>query len=316
MKMPSKLIAFLAAVIIFAACGAGDRNFAITYGDAAAGAPIPLELPVTDSVEVEMWAVDVDDAYFNMHSGWGYATEMETQALDRMVIRNANISLETTDFENTADSVEVIIANYGGFIENSNRWMFTMDGEDFWIADYTLRVPVNYFDTVNRLLMALGRVINFGSSSEDITRQFQDMESRLNIRLEEERRLLAMIENAGSLEDLINLEARLADLRITIESLRRSMTDMDHLAAFSTIHLILHEVSEDGGIIPTWEGFDNRLISAFVSSIAFTASLIEGFAVLIAYIILPLALLAVPVSIVLLVMKRIRSKRINLEERT
>ena len=177
------------------------------------------------------------------------------------------------------------------------------------MAEYTLRVPVDNFDTVNRLISALGTVLSFSSTSEDVTLRFQDLESRLNIRLEEERRLLAMIENAGELEDLINLEARLADLRITIESIRRSMTDMDHLAAFSTIHLSIREVSEEDTAVPVWYGFNDRLISAFGDSFTFSAMLVEGFFVLIAYLILPVSIIFIPVLIVLLVMKKIKNNK-------
>ena len=318
MKTRVKFICFTLFLMLFAACGSADFDRAAVSVDA----PAPAAAPAVDEVWLDdmEWdvAVEEEGAFrLNMYGAAAYSmAEIQADVLaNRRVIRNSSISMETDDFINTSETVEIIIASYGGFIENSNRWMFTVNDEDFWMAEYTLRVPVDNFDTVNRLISALGTVTHFSSTSEDVTLRFQDLESRLNIRLEEERRLLAMIENAEELEDLINLEARLADLRITIESLRRSMTDMDHLAAFSTIHLHLREVSEEGGILPVWHGFNDRLISAFGDSFIFSVAMIEGFLVFIAYIILPALLIFIPVLIVLLVMRKIKNNK-NAEEKS
>ena len=304
MTKPSKLnllgILFF-ALIIFAACGGGADG-----GGAAAPAAPAAEAPASDA----QWAAqDTGVSELYMAAATDYA--QPSLPLDRMVIRNANLSMEAVDFENTANSIEAVIASYGGFVEHTRRWMVTVHDTDFWNADYTLRVPVQHFDSANRQIMALGHVVSFSTSSEDVTMQFQDMESRLAIRMEEEQRILTMIENTNALEDLIILEARLADLRIVMESYRRSILEIDHLASFSTINLFLREVTGEEGIMPTWDGFSGRMAGAFGSSVNFTLSLIEGFAVLIATIILPLAVLAAPVLIAVFVIKRVTGRRIN-----
>jgi hypothetical protein len=135
--------------------------------------------------------------------------------------------------------------------------------------------------------------------------QFQDIESRLNIREEEERRILAMIESTGSLEELIRLEARLGDLRLAIERYRRRMMEIDHMASFSTIDLMLSEVSEDEAIVPLDASFGDRMAAGFQGSVEFSLRLLEGVAMLAAMVALPLFIISLPVLAAFFIIRRI-----------
>ena len=214
--------------------------------------------------------------------------------------------METDRFEYTVSGIERTVNNFGGFVESSSRHIIRRQGEDIWHADYVLRVPVDHFDMVNRYIMAFGEVVNFSTTSEDVTLQFQDLTSRLRIREEEERRLLTMIENTNDLNELIRLETRLANLRIVMERYSRRMTELDHLAGFSTIHLSLTETSEKSAIIPYDYNFFIRMTTAFGSSVDFSFALLEGMAILVAMLALPLAILAVPVLAGLIIVRRMR----------
>jgi len=291
MKKLFKLLLILTVLTVISACGSGDRTYG---GGSVAMAPAPAAAPAAP-------AVDSADVGFTMESA------AQTNFLDRMVIRNAHLSMETERFDRTVHEVERIVEIYGGFIESSNHWLsHARDREEaFWFADFTLRVPVDHFDAANRDIKALGLVVSFSTTSEDVTMQFQDLESRLRIREEEERRILTMIENTTDLDELIRLETRLANLRIVMERYQRHKTEIDHLASFSTIHLSLREVeSEDATAILQVDSFTNRMTTAFSDSIEFSLALIEGFVVLIAAVILPIAIIAAPILLVLYLRKR------------
>jgi cell fate (sporulation/competence/biofilm development) regulator YmcA (YheA/YmcA/DUF963 family) len=161
-------------------------------------------------------------------------------------------------------------------------------------------VPAAYFDYVNREITQLGVVTNFTTSSEDVTMMFMDLESRLNIRLEEERRLTAMRAVADEIEDMLTLERELTDLRITIDSYRRRMTEIDHLATFATIRVAVREV----GVIASASGFGSRIASAFSLSVDLTVVLFEAISIAVAYTIVPAVLIAVPTIIIYKIVKR------------
>lgn len=240
---------------------------------------------------------------------------------DRMVIRNADIAMDTLYFELTVDAIESAVATHGGFIESSSRRLSTRHGFEgqFWYSNFVIRVPVARFDAANRDFTALGQVTRFTTSSEDVTMLFQDLESRLNIREEEQRRVEIMLENATELRDIINLEAQLSELRITIDAYRRRMTEIDQLASFSTIRVTVREVKElieeeeeeydpYYGIDPYYYedgGFFARMGGAFGSSVNFTMLVLENIAVFVAAVLLPIAIIAVPAFGLFLLIRRL-----------
>ena len=317
--MMNKLTPVLIIIAVFiTACGAPDRAVGEMAGGTApqaVAAPAAPEAPAAElTVQTEIFS---GDFYMDMdfaEEAWGDTWDTEVRSnifenislLDRMVIRTASLFMETGRFEYTVSNIERTIDNFGGFIESSNQHTIRRQGEDLWRADYVLRVPVDHFDTVNRYIMTFGEVVSFSTTSEDVTLQFQDLTSRLRIREEEERRLLRMIENTDDLAERIRLETRLANLRIVMERYNRRMTELDHLASFSTIHLSLAEVSEKPVISPYDDNFFIRITTAFGSSIDFSLALLEGIAILAAMLVLPLAILAVPILSGLLIVKRMR----------
>jgi hypothetical protein len=300
-----KLVSLIIFAVLLAACGGGS----VTYESATA--PAPPAAPQLAEVAWEM------DDYFDSSTGFGRSDLPPTPASntvidERMVIRTSEISLEVSDFNGTVVSIEEIINSYGGFVENANQWQFSGNvNRLLWQGNFTLRVPVAHFDTVNGLITELGHVNNFSAWSEDITLQFTDMQSRLAVREEEERRILSVMENTDDLEILIELEARLANTRIVLERYRRRMIELDHLASFSTITVWLREASENEYVFSIFDGFTGRIASAFSNSVSLGFMFLEGIGVVIAALAVPVSLMAVFALIVYRIFKKAKAHSVK-----
>jgi len=254
----------------------------------------------------------------------GQATGIGTDLQLRMVIRSADMSIQTLEYEDTVAEMERVILNRGGFIESSRQWMSNITVHDqsllLWRGEFVLRVPSGLFDVVNRELVALGQVVNFSTASIDVTQEFHDLGSRLSIREEEERRVEYMREIATDLDEIIELEARLTQLRLTIDAYRRRREEIDQLATFATITLSLHEAVEIEESeeeeeeeeyyvpLPPEDGFLTSLGNAFGASVNFTARVLEVLAIAIATIVLPVGILAVVGFLGYLVVKKSRKR--------
>lgn len=165
---------------------------------------------------------------------------------NRKLIRRADVQIETTSFETSLQNLEVMVAEYGGYVESSvvdgNRDK-AMSGQPRF-AGYTVRVPQDKFSAFLTASGNLGNVTNRSSSTQDVTEQYVDTEARLtSLRIKEER-LLEMLRKTEKLEDIVNLESTLADTRYQIESLTGSLRKLDGLVSYSTISLELREVLE------------------------------------------------------------------------
>lgn len=154
------------------------------------------------------------------------------------LILNADLSLETQDFEKSAADIEKMTAEAGGYIESSGTYGDTGSRS----ANYTLRVPQEKFEQFYAQLGENMHVVSRSRSSEDVTEQYTDIETRLATLQTKHERLLALLEKADKMEDIIALENALADCEYEIDSLTGSKRRYDDLVGFSTFYINLREV--------------------------------------------------------------------------
>ncbi|MCL1987297.1 MAG: DUF4349 domain-containing protein [Firmicutes bacterium] len=287
----------------------------------ACGADTPPEPPVLAPEVVESWAMDAPvaggglfgDATFSTQQSESLAISEEAAVAspliltDRLVVRTANMSLETNTFVQTVANIEQLVELYDGFVETSSRNLVVQEEQEFWNANFVLRVPIENFDNVNNQLRAIGEVTNFTTFSEDVTSQFRDLETRMQIHREEERRLLLMISNATTVSDVITLQSRLSSLQLTMERTNRRMTEIDHLASFSTINLLLRESTA-----PAATNFAARLATAFVGSLDITVNMFVTLATIFFAVILPLAIISLPIILIALAVRKSNKNKKNL----
>lgn len=165
---------------------------------------------------------------------------------NRKIIKNGNIHIQTETFNESVNQITAYIQSLGGYIESSN-----IDGTDFYAkykggryARLSVRIPQKSFDTFMNKGGEFGNVSNLSSSSEDITSQYVDTETRLKALNIRKDHLMALLEKSGELKDLFEIEKELGDVTYEIESLKGTLQNYDSLVDMSTIEVQIEEVSE------------------------------------------------------------------------
>ena len=152
--------------------------------------------------------------------------------------RTPSSSCAPRDFDAASPDLEKLTAETGGYIESSS-----LSGDKgSRSAYYTLRIPQEKFETFYAQLGDRAHVVYSSRSSEDITEQYTDIETRLATLQTKHERLLALLDQAGKMEDIISLENALADCEYEIDSLTGSKRHYDDLVGFSTFYVDLEEV--------------------------------------------------------------------------
>lgn len=164
---------------------------------------------------------------------------------NQKIIRNLDYNFETLEYEKSIEAIEAVCSELGGFVENSSQGGRSLgDRNQLRYANYTLRIPQEKLEDFKSNESRIGTVTRSSSSSDNVTRQYYDTESRVkSLRIQEER-LLALLEKSGRLADIIELEQALAQVRYEIESLTTSLQHYDDLVSFSTVQISLNEVAE------------------------------------------------------------------------
>ncbi len=157
----------------------------------------------------------------------------------RKIIRSGDVSLEVDSYEATYTKLsELVNAEKGQIAAASTQKMANGKIQ----ATVTLRIPPERFEAVLAKLKEFGSVRNQRIGSEDVTKAYIDLETRLKgkeILAERLRKLLA--EGKGTVKELMEVEVQLGATNEALEQIKGEIKYYDNLVGLSTITLRISE---------------------------------------------------------------------------
>jgi len=217
-------------------------------------------------------------------------------------IKTANVSLTSPDFDFSVAELKNIVAAYGGFFENSNMFNYLSAKVPYKRLTATIRVPAERYEFARQAVESLGKHVSTNESSREVSSEYYDLESRINTKKTEEIRLLALIEQATELDQLINLERRLGEVRTDIEIYGSRLKQIDSLASYSTINIEIKETPE--GYPREENDFFKRLRDGFSGSVTGTLNVLQGIVIFLAYLSVPAVLAGLLALVALFIYRR------------
>ena len=201
----------------------------------------------------------------------------EVQETDRKLIRNVNLSLQTKEFDTVLDNMSQKVKDLGGYIQDSSVWGSSSDYSSSRSASYTLRIPSDKLDEFIDVVETLGNVTYKNESVDDVTLRYVDVDSHKKALETEQERLLALLEKAENVEDIITIENRLSDVRYELENYESQIRLLDNQIDYSTVYVDISEVSRvtDTGK----QGFFEEVASRFSDSVYVVLMGLRGFAI-------------------------------------
>lgn len=201
----------------------------------------------------------------------------EVQETDRKLIRNVNLSLQTKEFDTVLENMSQKVKDLGGYIQDFSVWGSSSDYSSSRSASYTLRIPSDKLDEFIDVVETLGNVTYKNESVDDVTLRYVDVDSHKKALETEQERLLALLERAENVEDIINIENRLSDVRYELENYESQIRLLDNQIDYSTVYVDISEVSRvtDTGK----QGFFEEVASRFSDSVYVVLMGLRGFAI-------------------------------------
>ena len=201
----------------------------------------------------------------------------EVQETDRKLIRNVNLSLQTKEFDTVLENMSQKVKDLGGYIQESSVWGSSSDYSSSRSASYTLRIPSDKLDEFIDVVETLGNVTYKNESVDDVTLRYVDVDSHKKALETEQERLLALLEKAENVEDIITIENRLSDVRYELENYESQIRLLDNQIDYSTVYVDISEVSRvtDTGK----QGFFEEVASRFSDSVYVVLMGLRGFAI-------------------------------------
>lgn len=159
------------------------------------------------------------------------------------IIRTFYMDVEIQEFDSLITKINSEIKRLSGYVENSNisGKGYNNDGGTRY-GNIIARIPTDKVDEFVGTVNKDGNVINQKESTENVSLQYIEAESRIETLKIEQERLFAILEKEISLENIIILENRLSDIRYELQNYETQIRFYDNKVAYSTVTLSIQEV--------------------------------------------------------------------------
>ena len=225
--------------VVFAGC---SKKSAISYDYAAEeSAPMYADSVAAPRLAMSKKMAATSNSAERNFSGSANGSGAAETGVERKLIRNGDISLEVSELEKTQAAIEDWVKEFGGYISSSNN------GEKS--SSYTVRIPSEKFDSAMDAVGALGTLKNKNISTQDVSDQFYDLQSRLETKKVLREKLNGYLRQANSMQDILKVESELNSVQSDIESMEGRLKRLTSQIDFSTIsvYVTLPYKSVQGG---------------------------------------------------------------------
>lgn len=233
----------------------------------------------------------------------------DTAVADRKLIKTVNMDVETREYDKLLSAVENKVTELGGYIESLDAY----NGSTYYSyrstrnANLTIRIPKDRLEEFQNTVSELGNVTSRSENVQDVTLTYVDLQSHRDALRTEQERLLQLLEQAESVEDIITIEQRLSDVRYQLESMESQLRSYDNRVDYSTVYLYIDEVEVYTPVEEetVWE----RISTGFVDSLKNIGEGLKEAAIWFVIHIPYLVIWAIVIAIIILILKKIKSAR-------
>ena len=215
---------------------------------------------------------------------------------NRKWVITMNLTAETGDLDAALDAVLGKVSQMEGYVESQSVSGGSAGSGRHRYANLTLRIPANVVDGFVEEVAGLTNLVSSSRNVQDITLTYSDTAGRVTALETEQARLLELMEQAENMSDLLEIEARLTEVRYQLENYASTLRLYDNQVDYATVSLYISEVEK---YTPVEEpGFWQKITSGLADSIVNLGETIVAF---ITWLIIDLPYLAVIALVVWLI---------------
>ena len=231
MKKMTAILLVLCLLLSLTGCGGSSKN----YSSAPAVRQEAAEAPMAEAMASDSAA------------GLTSANSSGSTALpeNRKRIITVDMNAETEDLDALQAALDETIRSLDGYVEDQSIYNGSQYAtRRYRHANLTVRVPAEKVNQFTSSIAGLANVTSTNLRREDVTLTYVATESRVKALETEQARLLELMEQAETMADLLEIEARLTDVRYELERYASQLRTYDNQINYATIYLSIEEVQE------------------------------------------------------------------------
>ena len=168
----------------------------------------------------------------------------------RLIARTASVTVVVDDVKQAVQGLHDMATDLSGYVTTESVSLpedtTTMTG----YASVQFSVPADDFDTALGRIDDVGQVTNLEITSEDVTDQVVDTDSRITTMRDSIARLQQLMQQSGSVSDIAAVEAELTQRQADLEALLALQASLQKRVEMSTITVSVRTsstTSDEGG---------------------------------------------------------------------
>jgi hypothetical protein len=272
MKSP-KFLFLLLALFLLAGCGLTEQRQSSSIGPAKTGdlqrnrAEGFVAEPMKDSSNPQSPTA----AQVSLNQA-GQSQSM-AEAMDRKIIRNADLILEVGAPAEVQRKISSIAESVGGFVVTSESKLQQVgDSKQELQVNLVIRVPATQFGSALDQIRSTGsRVLQEKITGQDVTEEFIDLEARIKTQKALELQFLEIMKQAHKVEDALEVQRQIAEVRTDIEKLEGRKRFLENRASLSTITVSLQSPN---AIVVNTSGFGRNVREAIADSVELAIAIV------------------------------------------
>lgn len=333
------LAVFLVCTALLTSCGASSKNdMQMTSTESAAGNFKGVANDEAYSEDYYYESDNVDGFYENgyaeesesVNGDTVYAEEADTKKNDvsgsnidrEMLVYSCTMNVDVLDFENASEQFKTKLNQYQGFIESENlsdggstgRW-YNEDEQKWHTYTATVRVPSRVYEDFCTAVAELGDLRNKNASVENVSQEYHDLSTTLDIYEKKEDRYLEMLANAKDEVNAVAIEDKLTSIQVEIAKLKTRMNQIKTDVAYSYVYVTISEVKEYQAEPVHKDTFGQRLGNTLKDAGSGFLNFLEGLLFLIIYMFPYLLLLGLAVFVFVKIVKAVKKVRKNRKDK-
>ncbi|HET9029108.1 MAG TPA: DUF4349 domain-containing protein [Candidatus Aquilonibacter sp.] len=178
------------------------------------------------------------------------------------IAKTGSLDILVANVDTAADRITALTHRAHGDVFSLDAENQT-NGKPAQSADASIRVPAAAFDAAMQQLETLGTVRSSSVKAEDLTANITDSSARLRNLKRTEHDILGIMDRSGNVEQIMDVENRLSDVREQIETLEADVASMRGRVAYATIDI---HVQAETQRAPAEPNALTRVANAFVGA--------------------------------------------------
>ena len=180
--------------------------------------------------------------------------------------------VQTLDFKKTEAKLKSVISQTNSYIANADIFM---KGE-LMSGEFLIRVPKENSNKFQESIAGLGTIISQSVSSDDLTKEYRDLEADKLTQDIKEKKLQELLKGAKNFEDIIKIQGELSEIESRKIQLQKQISEIDHDVYYQYFSVSLREVKKAEDPVGKKVTFFDKLRTQFEQSIIDVINFFEG----------------------------------------